>query len=71
MTKIILKINNFPPIIQEDLLFEEIQQKLENPDYQQEELVNDMKILINRNAFIKEFKKHPFSDKNSFEIFSK
>ena len=67
--KIILKINNFPPIIQEDLLFEEIQQKLENPDYQQEELVNDMKLLINRNAFIKEFKKHPFLDKNSFEIF--
>ena len=68
---IIVKINNFAPTIQEDPLFEEIQQKLENPDYHQEELVKDMKLLINRNAFIKEFNEHSFLNKNSFEIFSK
>ena len=68
---IIVKINNFAPVIQEDPLFEEIQQKLENPDYHQEELVKDMKLLINRNAFIKEFNEHSFLNKNSFEIFSK
>ena len=68
---IIVKINNFAQTIQEDPLFEQIQQKLENPDYHQEELVKDMKLLINRNAFIKEFNEHSFLDKNSFEIFSK
>ena len=60
MPNIIFKINKNSQNIPEDPLFEEIQKKLENPDYEQEKLVNNMKLLINRNAFIKEFNKHSF-----------
>ena len=38
-------------------------------EYEQEKLVKNMKLLINGNSFIKEFNKHFFFDKNTFEIF--
>ena len=49
------KSNNEQEIIQEDPLFEDIKQKLNNAsEYKQEDLIKDMKILISKNAFIKE-----------------
>ena len=68
---IIDNINKNSLTIPEDPLFEEIQKKLESPTYEQNELVNDMKLLLNRNPFIKRFKNDDFFDKNSFEIFGK
>lgn len=66
---ILKKTNENSLTIPEDPLFKEIQIKLEKADYKQEELIKDMKLLINKCVFIKEFNKHFFLNKDSFEIF--
>ena len=52
-----------------DSLFQEIKNKLDKVEYTQDELINDMKDLINKNPFIEEFNDHQFIKKDSFEIF--
>ena len=68
---IIDNINKNSLTTPEDPLFEEIQKKLESPAYAQNELISDMKLLLNRNPFIKPFNNHSYFNKNSFEIFGK
>ena len=53
----------------DDSLFREIKNKLDTVEYTQDELINDMKDLINKNPFIEEFNDHQFIKKDSFEIF--
>ena len=59
------------PISEEDPLFEKIKNRLNKKDYEKEELINDMKTLINKNTFIKKFNDHCFFEKDSFDIFDK
>ena len=71
LLNIIDNINKKSLTTPEDPLFEEIQKKLESPAYAQNELISDMKLLLNRNPFIKPFNNHSYFNKNSFEIFGK
>ena len=59
------------PISEEDPLFEKIKNRLNKKDYEKEELINDMKTLINKNTIIKKFNDHCFFEKDSFGIFDK
>ena len=52
----------------EDPLFEEIKNKLDRNEYKQEELINDMRLLIENIAFIKQFNEYSFLNIDSFVI---
>ena len=52
----------------EEPLFEEIKNKLDKNDYKQEELINDMILLIEKIAFIKQFNEYSFLKIDSFVI---
>ena len=52
----------------ETLLFEKINNKLNGNEYKQEELINDMRLLIHKMAFIKQFNEHSFLNIESFSI---
>ena len=69
LLNIIDNINKNSLTTPEDPLFEEIQKKLESPAYAQNELISDMKLLLNRNPFIKPFNNHSYFNKNSFRDF--
>ena len=63
--------NEESKIIEEDSLFEEIKDKLNNNKYaqRQEELIKDVNLLISKRAFIKAFSDYSFLNTESFMIF--
>ena len=64
-------LENKPLQNPDDSLYTKIKNKLNKLDYEEDELIKDLKDLLDKNAFIEKFNAHTFIKKESFEIFDK
>ena len=64
-------LENKPLRNPDDSLYTKIKNKLNKLDYEEDELIKDLKDLLDKNAFIEKFNDHTFIKKESFEIFDK